>query len=188
VTVGTSAAVRLVQPASPGAPLPPLSPRLWRYRVDHDRIVTGAAYSNGGNLYAWARRELRLPEGAALDEALRRHDPGVRADPRLGGDRPPGRTPAGSGTLSGIGFTTTAADLLAALMDGVCRQVVEDVGELETALTSPVTVMLGGGAVAASSWWRDAFRAALAPRDVIDVREPEVGAVGAALIAAGQVD
>jgi gluconokinase len=190
VTVGTSAAVRLVQHSPPGVPLPPLPAGLWRYRVDHERIVTGAAYSNGGNLYAWARRELRLPDGPELDDALNRRlpDAGLRADPRLGGDRPPGRAPAGSGQLSGISFTTTAVDLLAVLLEAVCRQVAEDVAEIESTLSAPVAVMLGGGAVAASPWWRAAFRAALAPRQVFDVAEPEVGATGAAMIATGQVD
>jgi len=188
VTVGTSAAVRLVQAAPAGAPLPPLPSGLWRYRVDHDRIVTGAAYSNGGNLYAWARRELCLPDGPALEEALatRAVTARPRADPRLGGDRPPGRTPAGSGSLDGIGFATTAVDLLAALLSAVCRQVAEDVVEIESILDQPVAVALGGGAVAASSWWRAEFRAALAPRQVIDVAEPEVGAIGAAMIATGR--
>ena len=48
----------------PATALPPLPASLWRYRVDHDHVVTGAAYSSGGNLFAWANRELRLPEGA----------------------------------------------------------------------------------------------------------------------------
>lgn len=48
VTVGTSSAVRLVQRMPAGAPLPPLPDQLWRYRVDHDHVVTGAAYSSGG--------------------------------------------------------------------------------------------------------------------------------------------
>ena len=73
---GTSAAVRLVQRIPAGAPLPPLPDRLWRYRVDHEHVVTGAAYSGGGNLFAWAERELRLPEGAELDAALARMPPG----------------------------------------------------------------------------------------------------------------
>jgi gluconokinase len=152
--------------------------------------VTGAAYSNGGNLYAWAKRELRLPaEGAALEEALSlvQAGTGLRADPRLGGDRPPGLTPAGSGQLCGIGFTTSAVDLLAALLTAVCRQVAADVAELESSLDDPVAVMLGGGAVAASAWWRRQFAIALTPRSVQDVAQPEVGATGAAMIATGQV-
>ncbi|MCW6009235.1 carbohydrate kinase [Micromonospora sp. CPCC 205371] len=185
VTVGTSAAVRLVQAAPGGTPLPPLPHTLWRYRVDHDRIVTGTAYSAGGNLYEWARRELRLPEGPALEEALAAVEPGhvVRADPRLGGDRPPGLAPAGSGVLAGMGFATSAVEILAGLMGGVCRMVAHDLATIESTVDSPAKVVLGGGAAAASGWWRRRFQAALAPRSVTHVTNPEVGATGAALVA-----
>jgi gluconokinase len=187
VTVGTSAAVRLVQPAPAGATLPPLPHTLWRYRVDHERIVTGVAYSNGGNLFAWAQRALRLPEGPALDEALATVDPRrtLPADPRLAGDRPPGHAPAGSGELRGIGLATTPVDLLAGLLNGVCRLIATDLGVIESTVDGPVRVVLGGGAVAASPWWRRAFRTALAPRPVTDNDQPEVGAVGAARLAGG---
>lgn len=191
VTVGTSAAVRLVQVAAAGVPLPPLPDLLWRYRVDHTRIVTGRAYSAGGNLYTWADRELRLPRGAELEQALDLIEPGegVPADPRFGGDRPPGRAPAGAGELRGLGFGTTAVDIFAGLMEGVCRQVAGDLGQLESTVDRPVTeVVLGGGALAASDWWRRAFEAILAPRRVRYMPEPEVGAVGAALVALGRYD
>ncbi|MFC0532001.1 FGGY family carbohydrate kinase [Phytohabitans kaempferiae] len=190
VTVGTSAAVRLVQPVVPGAPLPPLPGEVWRYRVDHERIVTGAAYSAGGNLFAWARRELRLPEGDALERELSAIVPGkveVRADPRLGGDRPPGSAPAGSGALAGLAFSTTAVEIFAGLMDGVCRMIARDLAVLESTVERSTEVVLGGGAVAAQPWWRRAFQAALAPRPVRHVDHPEVGATGAALIAAGLI-
>lgn len=188
VTVGTSAAVRLMQPVAGGV-LPPLPEGLWRYRVDHDRIVTGRAYSAGGNLFQWATRELRLPDGDALAAALDRITPGtgIRADPRLGGDRPPGTAPAGSGVLAGIGLATTSVDLLAGLLDGVCRMVGTDLATLESMVDRKVEVVLGGGALAASAWWRRAFQGALAPRLVRYVANPEVGAIGAALIASGRL-
>lgn len=189
VTVGTSAAVRLIQPAPPGAELAPLPEHLWRYRVNHEHVVTGAAYSAGGNLYAWARRELRLPEGPALEAALALVPPGsgALADPRLGGDRPPGLAPAGSGRISGIGFGTTAVEMFACLMDALCHQVAEAVVELESAVVGrPVDVVLGGGAAAASPWWRQAFAIALAPREVRHMANPEIGATGAALLAIGR--
>lgn len=190
VTVGTSAAVRLAQPMPLGVALPPLPHGLWRYRVDHEGIVTGAAYSAGGNLFAWAKRELRLPDGEDLEAALDLLTPGegVRSDPRLGGDRPPGRAPAGSGRLCGLGFTTTAVEILAGLMDGLCRQVAEDLDDIESTLDGTVQVVLGGGAMVASPWWRRAFAVALAPREVYYLSHPEVGAIGAALLAAGQPD
>lgn len=187
VTVGTSAAVRLVQDAPPGAALPPLPHRLWRYRVDEGRIVTGAAYSGGGNLFAWARTALKLPEGDALEHALESIEPGqgVRADPRFGGDRPPGTAPAGSGVISGIGFGTSAVEIFAGLMDGVCDLMRPDLEAIESTVDGPVEVVLGGGAAAASPWWRRSFAAAFAPRRVTHVADPEVGCTGAALIALG---
>jgi gluconokinase len=193
VTVGTSAAVRMVQQTAPDLPMTPLPETLWRYRVDHDCVVTGAAYSAGGNLFSWATSTLRLPEGPELEAALERIEPGsgAWADPRFAGDRPPGTAAAGSGELRGIGLTTTAVELWAGLMDGVCRLVARDLAELETTRTHPgqyVDVVLAGRAVAASPWWRRAFRAALAPRGVADLAEPEVGALGAARVAVASRD
>ncbi|WP_173153549.1 FGGY family carbohydrate kinase [Phytohabitans suffuscus] len=190
VTVGTSAAVRLVQPVAPGAPLPPLPDSVWRYRVDRERIVTGAAYSAGGNLFAWASKTLQLPAGDALERELSSITPGrteVRTDPRLGGDRPPGTAPSGAGALSGLAFSTSATEIFAGLMDGVCAMVARDLATLESTVDRTVEVVLGGGAVAAQPWWRRAFQAALAPRAVRHVDNPEVGAAGAALLAAGLV-
>ncbi|MFJ6199443.1 FGGY family carbohydrate kinase [Micromonospora sp. NPDC092111] len=189
VTVGTSAAVRLVQRAPAGVDLPPLPERLWRYRVDHEYVVTGAAYSCGGNLFAWAHRTLRLPEGADLDAALARVPPdgGVGANPRLGGDRPPGLAPAGSGELRGLSFSSTGVEILAGLMTGLCRMVADDLVVLESGVDAPVEVVLGGGAVTASPWWRAAFAGALAPRPVRHRDEPEIGAIGAALVALGRI-
>ncbi|MFC0504808.1 gluconokinase [Micromonospora costi] len=190
VTVGTSAAVRLMQRVPAGQELPRLPERLWRYRVDHEHVVTGAAYSSGGNLFAWANRELRLPIGAELDAALALVPAGGGrpADPRFGGDRPPGLAPAGSGRLGGLSFGTTAVDILAGLMQGLCEMVAEDLDVLESTVDRQVAVVLGGGAVAASVWWRQAFATALAPREVSHQRNPEIGATGAALVALGRFE
>ncbi|MFU8873137.1 FGGY family carbohydrate kinase [Micromonospora sp. SL4-19] len=189
VTVGTSAAVRLLRAAPAGAELPPLAEHLWRYRVDHEHVVTGAAYSSGGNLYAWATRELRLPAGAELEAALARASEGlrVRANVRFGGDRPPGVAPAGSGELHALSFGTTAVDILAGLMTGLCRLVADDLAVLESGLDRPTEVVLGGGAIAASAWWRGAFADELAPRTVRYQHNPEVGGTGAALVALGRI-
>ncbi|MFG2059721.1 FGGY family carbohydrate kinase [Micromonospora sp. NPDC048930] len=189
VTVGTSAAVRLIHAVPAGVELPPLPEEIWRYRVDHEYVVTGAAYSSGGNLYAWATRTLLLPRGAELEAALTRAgwDLRIRANPRLGGDRPPGVAPAGSGELRGLSFGTTAVDLLAGLMTGLCRLVADDLAVLESGGDGPTEVVLGGGAMAASPWWRGAFADALAPRAVHFQRNPEVGATGAALVATGRI-
>lgn len=189
ITVGTSAAVRMIQAVPAGAELPPLSEQLWRYRVDHEHVVTGAAYSSGGNLFAWADRELRLPQGAELEAALHRAAAGrrVRANPRFGGDRPPDTAPAGSGGLHGLSFGTTAVDILVGLMAGLCRLVADDLALIEAGIGEPMEVVLGGGALTASPWWRAAFADVLVPRTVRWQRNPEIGATGAALVALGRV-
>ncbi|PZG19744.1 carbohydrate kinase [Micromonospora craterilacus] len=189
VTVGTSSAVRLLQRMPAPAGLTPLPQRLWRYRVDHDHVVTGAAYSSGGNLFAWAKRELRLPDGAALDAALAQIPPDATrpANVRFGGDRPPGSHRAGSGELRGLGFASTAVEMLAGLMHGVCELVADDLAVLESTVGQPVEVILGGGAMAASPWWRGAFAEVLAPRRVAFQRSPEIGATGAALVVTGRI-
>ncbi|MFD0823347.1 FGGY-family carbohydrate kinase, partial [Micromonospora zhanjiangensis] len=111
----------------------------------------------------------------------------VRADPRLGGDRPPGLASAGSGQLSHLGFNTTAVEIFASLMEALCHQVARGLVKMESTVGHPVEVVLGGGAVAASQWWREAFLTVLAPRPVSYESNPEIGATGAALVAIGRL-
>lgn len=86
-----------------------------------------------------------------------------------------------------MGFATSAVELLAGLMRGVCVQVVDDLAALESTVGQSVEVVLGGGAMAASPWWRHAFQDVLAPRRVCFGRYPEIGATGAALVACGRI-
>ena len=100
---------------------------------------------------------------------------------------PPGLAPAGSGQLRGLGFGSTAVDILAGLMTGLCRMVADDLAALESTVEQPTEVVLGGGALAGSGWWRRAFVAAFAPRSVWHQRNPEIGATGAALVSLGRI-
>ena len=58
LNVGTSAALRIVTP-TPGQRR---VRGLWRYRVDRDVAIVGGATSEGGNVYAWCRDVLKLPD------------------------------------------------------------------------------------------------------------------------------
>ena len=79
LNVGTSAAIRLVTTETVEPPA-----GLWRYRVDRARALVGGATSEGGNVLAWCRRALALPEdGAALDEALGHWPRMLTASPRF---------------------------------------------------------------------------------------------------------
>jgi len=183
VNIGTSAAVRTVHDA-PGAPLPPT---LWRYRVDERRVVTGAAYSGGGNLWRWAREVLALPDDEATEAALATVPPGsggVAVLPYHAGARAPLQLPSGSGAVLGLSLATTAVEIVAASLEAVCFGLADGLDDLEPTLPGTPAVVASGGGVTASRWWQQTLANVLGrPVQVSD--EPEASARGAALLALG---
>jgi gluconokinase len=185
INLGTSAAVRAVhqQPA-------PLTRALWRYRVDERRLLTGAAFSGAGNLYAWARQVLALPGDEQVEAALTAVPPGVEGVvvmPYHAGSRAPLDLTAGSGVIAGISMATTAVEIVAATLEAVCFQLAEGVEALERSLGAgpgSAEVVASGGAVVASRWWQQVLANVL-DRPVRVVDEPEASARGAALLALG---
>jgi gluconokinase len=181
VTVGTSAAVRVVHPVEDAPDLPW---ELWRYRVDDDRAVTGMAFSAAGNLHSWLTDVLAL----GPDE----HDPvdvepgaaGVIAIPFQAGTRPPETVRSGSGALFGLSFDDTRADVLAATLQGAALEVGRGLRMLDDLFGRELRVVLGGGGIHASPWWRRCLAGAFArPGQVC--AEAEVGARGATAVALG---
>src|SRR6185503_2422059 len=77
VTIGTSAAARVVYDAPSADP----KPGLFLYRLDERRFCEGGALSDGGNLHAWLR--LTLSDAEPAD----RPDHGLTFLPFLGGER-----------------------------------------------------------------------------------------------------
>jgi gluconokinase len=185
INLGTSAAVRAIheEPA-------PLTRALWRYRVDERRLLTGAAFSGAGNLYAWARKVLALPGDREVEAALAAVAPGaegVVVMPYHAGSRAPLDLAAGSGVIAGISMATTAVEIVAATLEAVCFQLADGVEALERSLGAEpgsVEVVASGGAIVASRWWQQALANVL-DRPVRVVDEPEASARGAALLALG---
>src|SRR6266536_1346753 len=183
INLGTSGAVRAVHQDST-----PLTRELWRYRVDERRLVTGAAFSGAGNLYAWARSVLDLPGDDQIEAALAEVPPGthgVRVLPYHAGSRAPLDLVAGSGVIAGLSMATTAVEILAATLEAICFQLAGGVEALERALRAPpgsIEVVASGGAIVSSPWWQQTLANVLArPLRVVD--EPEASARGAALLA-----
>ena len=186
-TIGTSAAVRVVQ-LLPAGEAPPLPGTLWRYRVDHHRVVTGRAFSAGGNLFGWARQTLDLPAGdllAAELDALVPGSHGLTALPFLAGSRPPESIVAGAGAISGLGLATRPVHLLAALLEGVALEMRQGLATIAEMLGAAPEVVLTGGAVEASPWWQRTLAAAVG-HPVLLSAQHETAARGAALIALGR--
>jgi gluconokinase len=181
VTVGTSAAVRVVHPIE-GAPELPWE--LWRYRVDDKRAVTGMAFSAAGNLHAWLTGVLQLDAEHQEPTGIQIGSSRVIGIPFQAGTRPPETVPGGSGAYFGLSFDDTAADLLAASLQGASLEIDRGLRMLDSLFGRELQVVLGGGGIDASAWWRNCLTATFArPTDVC--AEAEVGARGAAAVALG---
>jgi gluconokinase len=179
VTVGTSAAVRVVHPIDNAPELPW---ELWRYRVDDKRAVTGMAFSAAGNLHAWLTGVLQLesdePSGVPIGSSR------VIAIPFMAGTRPPATVPSGSGVYFGLSFDDDASNLLAASLQGASLEIDRGLRMLDSLFGRMLDVVLGGGGIDASAWWRRCLTATFA-RPTTVCAEAEVGARGAAAVALG---
>jgi gluconokinase len=184
VNVGTSAAIRAVEPADQAGPV---HPELWRYLVDDRRVVSGAAFSGAGNLYAWLRQVTNLPDEDSVEDELTTVPPGSRGVvvmPYHAGSRPPLDLAAGSGAITGISLATTPVEILAATLEAVCYRLATGYEALASTLPKEPEVVASGGAIVASPWWQQTLADVLG-RPVRVVDEPEASARGAALLALG---
>jgi gluconokinase len=223
MTVGTSAAVRAIRPLPDTTALPS---GLWRYCVDHERALVGAAFSSGGELYAWAlalwegtaetdpagggdagagpgagqgakssakssagsgggagdmvtklRFGLEVPVGAGSD--------GVLVLPWHAGTRPPEvPVPASMGAVLHLGLAHTGAHVVSAAVESICFELAAGLDELERDAEQPLEVVVNGGAVERSQWWKLRLAAALG-RPTLFSSAPETTARGAAAKALG---
>jgi gluconokinase len=185
INIGTSAAIRAIEEAGAAAPL---HRELWRYLVDNRHVVSGAAFSGAGNLYAWLREVTALPEEGSVDDELAKVPPGSRGVvvmPYHAGSRPPLDLAAGSGAITGLSLATTAIEILAATLESVCYRLASGYEALASGMGREPEVVASGGAIVASPWWQQTLGDVLG-RPVRIVDEPETSARGAALLALGQ--
>ena len=179
--VGTSGAMRVLWKADsvkiPDGP--------WCYRSDPKRFVMGGALSNGGNLVAWLRDTLQLPEPEETEEMLSRMEPdahGLTFLPLLAGERGPGWADLANGAIAGLSMSTTPIEILRAAMEAVAyrfaliAEIVEEAspGEKEIIAT-------GGGLLHSPTWTR--IMADVLGRPVIVSGVQEASSRGAALLA-----
>jgi gluconokinase len=200
LTVGTSAAVRSVRPAA-GQPVLPAG--LWRYCVDHERVVLGAAFSSGGQLYAWALALWEgsltagtagaaiVPGGPAQDlryglaMPVEAGSEGALVLPWHAGTRPPATAvPAGEGTVVGLRLGHNGAHIVSATVEAVCFQLAGGLADLEAAGGQQLEVVANGGAIERSPWWQQRLATTLG-RPVLCSTVPETTARGAAANALG---
>ena len=182
VTVGTTAAMRIVTSDSNRA----IPPALWQYRIDHARGLTGGALSEGGNVVAWLRDTLVLPDPAALEAELARMPPdthGLTILPLIAGERSPGYSDAPGATVHGITMSTTPVQIAQAWMESVSYRLALVCDALRPYAAPTALLIASGGALFNSpSWCRMIANATGLAVQLCE--EPEATARGAALIAA----
>lgn len=155
LTVGTTAAVRTLTTRQ-DLLSHSLPPALFGYLLDADTAVVGAARSNAGNLVSWAKRVLRLGDADLVLAATAGRAPGghgLQADPSLAGERSPHWPPDASGGVAGLRQTTTALDVLQALVEAGALGIGDAVAALE-AWAGPLDIRLTGGAAGHEGWRR----------------------------------
>jgi len=170
LNIGTSGALRVLRA---GEPEP--QDGLFSYFLDERRVVEGGAVSDGGNLYAWARRTLQLgdpPEPREPDGH------GLTFLTLLGGERSLGWNPDASGAVAGLTLETDAADLVQAGLEGIAYRIAEIVERLPAVRE----VVATGHALLQSDWWMQVFADALG-RPLVASGVAEGSARGAALYA-----
>jgi gluconokinase len=106
--IGTSGAVRVLYETERPQP----KPGLFVYRLDARRVIEGGALSDGGNLHHWLDETL-------ADGGTPREEHGLTFLPFLGGERSTGWDPEATGTIHGLTFETTPADIRQAALEGV---------------------------------------------------------------------
>ena len=174
--VGTTGAMRLVIEAD-SIEIPK---GLWCYRVDQKRFVIGGALSNGGEVFAWAKRTLQLPKDseARLEAAV----PGshsLTVLPFFSGERTPYWRGDLRAAITGLSFSTEPFDILHAGLEAVSLGFA-DIYRLLAEGGSPVEIVASGGALLRSPGWTQMMADALG-QPITACTESETSCRGAAL-------
>ena len=156
LTVGTTAAMRLVVDHPGDAVAPEVPKGLWGYILRGDRTLLGGAFSEGGNVVEWALSSLKLPPLEELNEALRGVEPdghGLTVLPFIAGERAVGWSTNASGVIKGLRVSTSGLDVLQALMESVAYRFSLVADLLEGEMDEDRVFIAGGGAMTNSPWW-----------------------------------
>jgi gluconokinase len=183
MTIGTSAAMRIIVPAKSAVRAPSA---LWHYRLDRTHHVLGGALSNGGNVSAWIADLTADGDLAALSteaESVGADGHGLTWLPFFAGERSPSWDDRAFGTLLGLRFATQRGEIFRAALEGTAYRLAAVYDDLATIATNPHTIHANGGAALNSPLWMqviaDTFDHDLLASDA----EAEISARGAAVSA-----
>ena len=203
INLGTSGAIRVVwkqdsaaeesgsgptgAPATAAASPEPieLPSGLWRYRVDRSMQIIGAAFSDGGNVFAWMNSTLKLPAPEELENELAARQPGTHGLtflPFLAGERSLGWNPDARASLVGMNLNTSPVDIVCASLEAVALRFALAADLLHVQFPTANEIVASGGALPHSPAWTQMFADAIG-KPVTVAEEPEASSRGAAMLA-----
>ena len=180
--VGTSGAMRAaVETEKIGIPQ-----GLFCYRVDRKRFVVGGALSNGGAVYAWMKRTLRLPESdEEIEKQLAEMTPGMHGLnvlPLFAGERSTGWRDDARAVITGLGSNTSAIEILYAALAAVALRFCNVYEIMKASLGEPREIAASGTALRHSPVWTQMMADALG-HPITSCVAREATSRGAALLA-----
>ena len=186
LTVGTSAAVRLLSDAAQrgAAPLPDA---LFGYLVESATPVVGAARSNAGATVEWIGEVLGLSGLDVVEEATGGRTPGAHGlvvDPSLITERSPDWPLTPSAQMQGLRRASSRVDILQAFVEAVALGIADAVDAVQ-AWAGSQTLVLGGGAASSAAWRQ--LLADVIGQEVVCSPVTEDSARGAALVATSRM-
>lgn len=159
ITIGTSAALRVIT----DHPVIDPQERLFCYHVDQDHWIIGGPLNNGGDVFQWAVENLVDGAHEKLVQAYNRANQVIAKTPAgahglfflpfLGGERAPLWDANARGSFIGLSELHTRADMLRAVMEGICFNIGSVFATLTAEIGQPYRIMATGG-FARSAVWR----------------------------------
>lgn len=180
LTVGTSGALRALTDQQPET----LARGLWCYLLEEGSYVVGGALSNGGNLYAWLLRTLRLNRRhlEAQIGGMRPAATGLTFLPLLAGERSLGYASHATGAIAGLTQATLPEEIVRAGLEAVALTFSAVDQALDRTLPGARRLVASGGALMHSPAWVQMMADAIG-KPVATSRALEASARGAAELA-----
>lgn len=158
---------------------------LFCYRIDRKRFVAGGALSNGGQVYAWMKRTLNLPDDGEIEKQLRAMPPGLHGLtilPLFAGERSTEWRTDVRGAITGLGVGTAPMEILHAALESVALRFRNVYEIMEDTFGVPREIIGSGAALLNSAVWTQMMADTLG-HTVVICREREATSRGAALLA-----
>ncbi|MEZ4661684.1 MAG: gluconokinase [Caldilineaceae bacterium] len=186
LTIGTTGAMRTVLDADQAAATR-TPDGLWLYRIDRQRALLGGATTEGGNLYAWLRQTLQLPEPAQIEAALAGRAPdshSLTVLPFVAGERAPGWDDDARASLLGFTLNTAPLDIVQAGLEAIAHRFALICERIVSSLPpgdAPLRIIASGGALLSSPVWMQMMADSLG-RSIVPLDEQEISARGLAVL------